>query len=87
MDANELYVFDTITRRPLQLLHFVRMLAAPGNEEIACYFFDRIERANGGAGTIVPADPPTGRLEVRRPQMDPSNDPRYNSTPTPPWRS
>jgi hypothetical protein len=44
MDANELYCYDNVTRRPLQLLHFVRMLAAPDTEEIACYFFNRIDK-------------------------------------------
>ena len=44
MDASELYCLDLITRRPLQILHFVRMLPAPDTEEIACYFFNRIEK-------------------------------------------
>jgi hypothetical protein len=43
MDVNELYCYDHLTRRPLELLHFVRMLPAPDNEEIACYFFNRLE--------------------------------------------
>jgi len=44
MDANEIYCYDSVTQRPLQLLHFVRMLAAPETEEVACYFFNRIEK-------------------------------------------
>jgi len=43
MDVNELYCYDLLTRRPLELLHFVRMLPAPDNEEIACYFFNRLD--------------------------------------------
>jgi len=43
MDANELYCYDVVTRRPLQLLHFVRMLSAPESEEVACYFYNRLE--------------------------------------------
>jgi hypothetical protein len=43
MDVNELYCYDLVSRQPLQLLHFVRMLPAPDNEEIACYFFNRLE--------------------------------------------
>ena len=43
MDVNELYCYDQITLRPLPLLPFVRMLPAPDNEEIACYFFNRLE--------------------------------------------
>jgi hypothetical protein len=39
MDSNELYCYDGLTRRPLRLLHFVRMLPAADTEEIACYFF------------------------------------------------
>jgi hypothetical protein len=44
MDASELYCFDVATRRPLQLLHFVRMLSAPESEEAACYFYNRLEK-------------------------------------------
>jgi hypothetical protein len=44
MDANELYCYDVVTRRPLQLLHFVRMLSAPESEEVACYFYNRLEK-------------------------------------------
>jgi hypothetical protein len=44
MDANELYCYDNVSQRPLQLLHFVRMLAAPETEETACYFYNRIEK-------------------------------------------
>ena len=44
MDTNELYCYDVVTQRSLQLLHFVRMLAAPETEEIACYFYNRIEK-------------------------------------------
>ncbi len=44
MDANELYCYDNTSRRPLQLLHFVRMLAAPETEEVACYFYNRVEK-------------------------------------------
>lgn len=44
MDTNELYCYDSLTRRPLQLLHFVRMLPAPETEENACYFFNRIDK-------------------------------------------
>jgi hypothetical protein len=43
MDGNELYCYDHVTRKPLELLHFVRMMPAPDNEEIACYFFNRLE--------------------------------------------
>lgn len=43
MDVKELYCYDLITRRPLELLHFVRMMPAPDDEEIACYFFNRLE--------------------------------------------
>jgi hypothetical protein len=44
MDANELYCYDNVSQRPLQLLHFVRMLAAPETEETACYFYNRLEK-------------------------------------------
>jgi hypothetical protein len=44
MDANELYCYDVVTQRPLQLLPFVRMLAAPETEEVACYFYNRLEK-------------------------------------------
>jgi hypothetical protein len=43
MDASELYCFDVATRRPRQLLHFVRMFSAPETEEVACYFYNRLE--------------------------------------------
>lgn len=46
MEANELYFYYNVTQRPLELLHFVRMLPAPDNEEIACYFFNRLEGQN-----------------------------------------
>jgi hypothetical protein len=44
LDANELYCYDAVTRKPLLLLHFVRMLAAPETQEIACYFYNRLEK-------------------------------------------
>ena len=44
MDSTELYCYDVVTQRPLQLLHFVRMLAVPGSEEIACFFYNRVEK-------------------------------------------
>ena len=44
MDTSELYCFDVATRRPLQLLHFVKMLSAPETEEVACYFYSRVEK-------------------------------------------
>ena len=43
MDVNELYFYDNVARRPLEILHFVRKMPAPDNEEIACYFFNRLE--------------------------------------------
>ena len=44
MDSNELYLYYVTTRHPLQLLHYVRMLPAPESEEIACYFYNRVEK-------------------------------------------
>ena len=44
MDSTELYCYDVVTERPLQLLHFVRMLAVPGAEKVACFFYNRIEK-------------------------------------------
>jgi len=44
MDSNEIYFFDTASRQPLQMLHFFRMMSSPETEEIACYFFNRIEK-------------------------------------------
>ena len=43
MDVNELYFYDNVARRLLEILHFVRKMPAPDNEEIACYFFNRLE--------------------------------------------
>jgi len=43
-DASELYCFDIATRGPLQLLHFVRMFSAPETEEMACSFYNRLEK-------------------------------------------
>ena len=44
MDSAELYFFDTTTRQPLQMLHFFRMMAVPESEQIACYFFNRLDK-------------------------------------------
>ena len=44
MDTDELYCYDSVTQRPLQLLRFVRMVAAPDTEDIACYFFSKVEK-------------------------------------------
>lgn len=44
MDSNQLYFFDPSTRQPLLLLHFVRMMPSPETEEIACYFYNRIDK-------------------------------------------
>ncbi|MDA2923308.1 N-6 DNA methylase [Acidobacteria bacterium AH-259-L09] len=44
MDREELYFFDTTTRQPLQILHFFRMMRTPETEEIACYFYNRLEK-------------------------------------------
>jgi hypothetical protein len=44
MDSDELYFFDATTRLPLQLLHFFRMMPSPETEEIACYFYNRLEK-------------------------------------------
>jgi hypothetical protein len=44
MDSSELYFFDTTTRKPLQTLHFFRMMPVPESEQIACYFFNRLEK-------------------------------------------
>lgn len=44
MDSEELYVFDTASQQPLQLLHFFRMMPSPRTEEIACYFYNRVEK-------------------------------------------
>ena len=44
MDSDELYLFDTVSQQPLQLLHFFRMMQSPRTEEIACYFFNRVEK-------------------------------------------
>jgi hypothetical protein len=44
MDANELFFFDITSRQPLQLLHFFRMLPVPESEDIACYFFNRLDK-------------------------------------------
>jgi hypothetical protein len=46
MDAAELYFFDTTRRQPLRLLHFFRMMAVPESEEVACYFFNRVEKTD-----------------------------------------
>jgi hypothetical protein len=43
-DANELYLFDSGTRQPLQLLHFFRMMSSPETDEAACYFYNRLEK-------------------------------------------
>jgi hypothetical protein len=43
-DTTDLALATNVNRRPLQLLHFVRMLPAPDTEEIACYFFNRLEK-------------------------------------------
>src|SRR6476646_6192778 len=44
MDSDELYLFDTASQQPLQLLHFFRMMPSPRTEEIACYFYNRVEK-------------------------------------------
>lgn len=44
MDARELYFLDSTTRRPLLMLHFVRMMPLPETEEVACYFYNRITK-------------------------------------------
>lgn len=44
MDSDELYLFDTVSLQPLQLLHFFRMMPSPRTEEIACYFYNRVEK-------------------------------------------
>ena len=44
MDSEELYLFDTASQHPLQLLHFFRMMPSPRTEEIACYFYNRLEK-------------------------------------------
>jgi hypothetical protein len=44
MDSNEIYFFDTTTRLPLQLVHFFRMMPSPETEEVACYFYNRLEK-------------------------------------------
>jgi hypothetical protein len=41
MDAEELYIFDTNARQPIQLLHFFRMMSSPAKN--ACYFYNQIE--------------------------------------------
>ncbi|HYW44883.1 MAG TPA: N-6 DNA methylase [Bryobacteraceae bacterium] len=46
MDSTELYFFDTTTRQPLQTLHFFRMMSVPESEQIACYFFTRLDKKN-----------------------------------------
>jgi hypothetical protein len=43
-DTEELYLFDTASQQPLQLLHFFRMMPSPKTEEIACYFYNRVEK-------------------------------------------
>ena len=44
MDSNELYFFDPSTRHPLLALHFFRMMPSPETDEIACYFYNRLEK-------------------------------------------
>ena len=44
MDSSELYFFDNTTREPLKVLHFFRMMQSPETEEIACYFYNRLEK-------------------------------------------
>ena len=44
MDSAELYFFDPTTRQPLQMLHFFRMMQVPESEQIACYFFNRLDK-------------------------------------------
>jgi hypothetical protein len=46
MDSTELYFFDNTTRQPLRLVHFFRMMAVPESEEVACYFFNRLEKTD-----------------------------------------
>jgi hypothetical protein len=43
-DTEELYLFDTASQQPLQLLHFFRMMPSPKTEEVACYFYNRVEK-------------------------------------------
>lgn len=43
MDKNELYLIDTETRDPLQLLPFFRMLPSSPAEKNACYFYSRLQ--------------------------------------------
>jgi hypothetical protein len=43
MDKNELYLIDTETRDPLQLLPFFRMLSGSPAEKNACYFYSRLQ--------------------------------------------
>src|SRR5437016_676059 len=44
MDSSELYFFDPTTRQPLPVLHFFRMMTTPETEEIACYFYNRLDK-------------------------------------------
>ena len=44
MDKNELYLIDTETRDPLQLLPFFRMLPGSPTEKNACYFYSRLQK-------------------------------------------
>ncbi len=44
MDKNELYLVDTETRDPLQLLPFFRVMPSPRTEENACYFYNRVQK-------------------------------------------
>jgi hypothetical protein len=52
MESNELYYYDVVNRRPLELLHFVRMLAAPETEETACYFYNRFGKGRRPVGLL-----------------------------------
>jgi hypothetical protein len=44
MDSEELYLFDTASQQPLELLHFFRMMPSPKTQQTACYFYNKIEK-------------------------------------------
>ena len=46
MDTQNLYLLHEGASQPLQLLPFMRLMAAPETEHIACYFYSRLQGKN-----------------------------------------
>lgn len=71
LDAEELYLIDVSdepVRGGLRLLPFVRMAAAPADEEVACYFFNR--RSSAGAEYVSYHFAREARTSIRDEELD-----------------